>query len=87
MDIRYRALQVIEVGGVRAYNVGDEVPAENVAVHGYVVGEQVEEVQPPAEDEPPVPDGGAQEPAPDPAPAAEAAATAKTKTARTPSGS
>jgi hypothetical protein len=86
MDIRYRALQVIEVGGVRAYNVGDEVPAENVAVHGYVVGEQVEEVQPPADEgeDPAAPDGGAQEPAPDPAPAE---AAVKTKTARTPSGS
>jgi hypothetical protein len=41
----YRALQPIAVDGVRAYNVGDPVPAENVEAHGYVVGEQVEQVK------------------------------------------
>lgn len=47
----YRALQRITVGGVLAYNVGDPVPAENVEVHGYVVGEQVEQVELPVEDD------------------------------------
>jgi hypothetical protein len=47
----YRAIQPIMVGGVLAYNVGDPVPAENVEAHEYVVGEQVEQVELPAEDD------------------------------------
>lgn len=84
MDIRYRALQIIEVGGVRAYNIGDQVPAENVALHEYVLGEQVEEFEPPAEEEPPVSDDDT---AQEPAPAPETPASAKTKTSRTQPGS
>ncbi|MGI5171875.1 hypothetical protein ACQEU3_46790 [Spirillospora sp. CA-253888] len=37
----YVALTEIWHGGVRAYNPGDPVPAENVQEHGYKVGEQV----------------------------------------------
>ena len=37
----YVALQEIFEGGVRAYNVGDPVPAENVKARQYKVGEQV----------------------------------------------
>lgn len=40
----YEALIPINVGGVRAYNPGDKVPAENVAVHGYEVGVEVRAV-------------------------------------------
>ena len=49
---RFRALETIAVDGVRAYNVGDWVPAENVELHGYEVGVLVERVEiPPMEDE------------------------------------
>lgn len=59
---RYRALETIAIDGVRAYNVGDWVPDENVELHGYEVGVVVERVEiPPVEDEP--------DPAAPPAPA------------------
>lgn len=45
---RYRALEPISVGSVRAYNIGDWVPEENVELHGYEVGVLVERVEIPA---------------------------------------
>jgi hypothetical protein len=49
---RFRALETIAVDGVRAYNIGDWVPAENVELHSYEVGVLVERVEiPPVEDE------------------------------------
>jgi hypothetical protein len=37
----YTALRPLDVGGVRAYNVGDGVPTANVKEQGYVEGEDV----------------------------------------------
>ncbi|MUN41407.1 hypothetical protein [Actinomadura litoris] len=42
-EYEYVALQEIWHGGVRAYHVGDPVPAENVEAHGYSA-EQVAKV-------------------------------------------
>lgn len=41
---RYVALQPIDHGGTRAYSAGDPVHEDNVAANGYVVGEQVADV-------------------------------------------
>lgn len=41
---RYVALQPIDAGGARAYNPGDPVHEDNVEGNGYVVGEQVADV-------------------------------------------
>lgn len=35
MDYEYVATAPIDHDGVRAYNVGDPVPADNVKTHGY----------------------------------------------------
>lgn len=43
-DNEYVALQPINHLGVRAYNVGDRVPADNVKAHEYEIGVQVAEV-------------------------------------------
>lgn len=52
MSNEYVALQPIDHLGVRAYNPGDRVPADNVTTHGYEVGVQVAEFIPaPADDE------------------------------------
>jgi hypothetical protein len=52
-DVYYVALVPIDFEGVRAYQPGDKVPAPNVELHGYVVGEQVEVIPvPPLEPEP-----------------------------------
>jgi hypothetical protein len=61
---RYRALEPIAVDGVRAYNIGDWVPDENVELHDYEVGVQVERVEIPA-----VEDEDEADPAQPPAPA------------------
>jgi hypothetical protein len=40
-EYEFTALRPLDVGGVRAYNAGDGVPAANVKEQGYVEGEDV----------------------------------------------
>jgi len=63
-EYEYVALQEIWHGGVRAYHVGDPVPAANVEANGYVVGEQVAKAATPtAEQTAPGAGGTVQQPA------------------------